>query len=234
MPAAINKNVQVAIGASSNNNSIIYSNRFNQLLSIDGREPIKRVKNSKWQNYLVGILAKLQLDGYKIKPFNCVFDGDLPIGSGLASSASLACAFIVGLNELYHLNLTPQKMIEIAHWSENNFAKVKCGVMDPFISILGKEGSLLYLDCQTQKYEYQPVNLDGLCFLLCDSNIKHSHPTSIYNRRNEECNFALQKIATLLPAVKSIRDVTLDILKTCKPSLKAKLYNRAKFVVEEK
>lgn len=233
LPAAINKGIQVAIGPSSNNNSLIFSNRFNQFLSIDTRKPLNRIRNSKWQNYLIGILAKLQLDGYKVKPLNCVFDGDLPIGSGLASSASLACAFIVGLNELYHLNLTVQKMIEIAHWSENNFARVKCGIMDHFISMLGKEGSLLYLDCQTQVYEYHPINLDGHCFLLCDSNIKHSHQTSIYNKRNEECTTALEKIKTLYPAIKSIRDVSEEILRACKPSLTTKLYNRLRFVTEE-
>ena len=232
IPAAIKEGIQFAIATSNNSSAIIYSIKYNQYLAINLKN-LKKVRNSKWQNYLLGVLVKLNKDGYKLKPFNCAFDGDLPVGSGLASSASLECGFVVALNELFALQLTRYQMIEIAHWAEINYVKVKCGIMDQFVSIMGKPGNLIFLDCQSLKHTYYPLQLKDYCFLLCDTKVKHSHSTSVYNKRIDECRKSVEILQSRFPEIHSLRNVTYEMLLEMKEPLRGKLFKRCKFVIEE-
>jgi galactokinase len=232
MPAAIHMGVQFAFAPSQHNQSLIYSLKYNQFYTLDLNNP-EKVDNPVWANYFLGIINRLNARGLETENFNCVFDGDLPTGAGLSSSAAMECGFVFGLNQLFHLGLTKLEMIQIAQWSEHNYAGVKCGIMDQFSSIMGKDKHAFMLDCRSLEYEYLPLDLGDYTLLLCDTNVKHSLSSSEYNTRRSECQQGVELISKNYPKVKSLRDVTQAILQTSKHTLPEKIYNRCRFVVEE-
>lgn len=231
MPAAIDKGVQFAIG-NSGNETLIYSIKYKQFLSVDLKN-INAVKKPEWHNYLLGVLYQLQARGHKLKPFFCVFEGDLPTGAGLSSSAAMECGFTLALNKLFDLRLRNMEIIEIAQWSEHHFVGVKCGIMDQFTSVMGKENHVIQLDCRSRLFEYHPLDLGQYCILLCDTNVKHSLASSEYNTRREECEKGVAVIRTLFPEVKSLRDVTHAMLALAKDALPQVIYNRCRYVIDE-
>lgn len=232
MPLSIDKGIQVAIGKSDNNNSLLYSIKFKQFLTVDTKNFIK-IENSEWQNYFLGIIRKLHDSGFKIKPFNCVFDGDLPSGAGLSSSAALGCGFILALKNLFDLPLSQMEMIEMAQWAEHHYVGVRCGIMDQFASVMGKENHAILLDCKTMEYEYLPLDLGDYCLLLCDTKVKHLLASSEYNTRRTECEECIEIMSARYPDVKSLRDVCVDMLWQCKDILPEKIFNRCQYVLEE-
>lgn len=231
MPAAIHMGVQFAFAITSKNTSI-HSVKYNQSYTPDLANPVK-VAQPEWVNYFLGIMNQINALGLKLGNFSCVFDGDLPTGAGLSSSAAMECGFVFGLNELFQLGLTPLEMVHMAQWSEHNYAGVKCGIMDQFSSMMGKDQHAFMLDCRSLEYEYLPLNLGDYTLLLCDTNVKHSLSSSEYNTRRKECQQGIAIISHDFPEVESLRDVTTTMLEACKEKLPTIIYNRCKFVVEE-
>ncbi|MBN8650186.1 MAG: galactokinase [Cytophagales bacterium] len=231
MPAAIHMGVQFAFAKAEKNTSI-YSLKYNQSYTPNLANPVK-VAQPVWVNYFLGIINQINARGLKLDNFNCVFDGDLPTGAGLSSSAAMECGFVFGLNELFQLGLTQLEMIHIAQWSEHNYAGVKCGIMDQFSSMMGKDKHAFMLDCRSLEFEYLPLDLGDYTLLLCDTNVKHSLSSSEYNTRRKECQQGVTIISHEFAKVKSLRDVTPAMLEACKEKLPAIIYNRCKFVVEE-
>jgi galactokinase len=231
MPAAIDKGVLFAIAASSTD-TIIYSIKYKQFLSVDLNN-IQPSKSADWHNYLLGVLFSLQEKGHSIKPFVCVFEGDLPAGAGLSSSAAMECGFVMALNKLFHFVLSKEEMIHIAQWSEHHFVGVKCGIMDQFASMLGKEDHVIHLDCKTLEYKYYPLALGEYCLLLCDTNVKHSLASSEYNTRRAECESGVQIIKSDYPEINSLRDVDHEMLKTCMSKMTGDVFDRCRYIVQE-
>jgi galactokinase len=232
MPVAINKGVQFAINKSSNTNSLIYSIKYKEFLSIDHAKT-KRVDNVLWQNYLLGVLNLLLSKGHKIRPFNCVFEGDLPLGAGLSSSAAIECGFVTALDALFNLNLSKIEMIQIAQWAEHHYVGVKCGIMDQYASIMGKRDHAILLDCQSLHAEYLPLTLNDYSILLLDTNVKHSLASSEYNTRREECEKGVRIIKAYFPKVKSLRDVTREMIVRCASEFPENILKRCLYVVQE-
>jgi len=232
MPAAINRSIQIALSPSAHSRSVIYSMRYHQSHVIDISNPLK-VNGSGWPNYLLGIVHQLNLRGCNFGNFNCVFDGDLPTGAGLSSSAALECGFVFGLNELFRLGLSPLDMIHIAQWAEHHYAGVKCGIMDQFASMMGKQDHVIMLDCRDLSYRYFPLHLGDYRMLLCDTNVKHSLASSEYNTRRRECEKGVAVLKTKYSAINSLRDVTEQMLSDCRNLLDVNVYNRCLYVVQE-
>lgn len=232
MPAAIKMGVQFAFAESDQDCSFIYSIKYKEeyALNVAPHEPVKK---PIWVNYFLGIIHQVNSRGLKLGNFNCVFDGDLPLGAGLSSSAAMECGFVFGLNELFGLGLTRLEMIHMAQWAEHNYAGVKCGIMDQFASMMGKDRQAFMLDCRSLEYEYLPLELGDNVLLLCDTNVKHSLASSEYNTRRNECLEGVDGIASKYPSVKSLRDVTVEQLLSCRDQLPEVIYNRCRFVVEE-
>ena len=232
MPAAIRMGLTFAFAASDQNHSSVYSLKYHQLHVLDLSNPAK-VETPVWVNYFLGIIHQLNVRGLKPVNFNCVFDGDLPTGAGLSSSAAMECGFIFGMNKLFNLGLTRLDMIYMAQWAEHNYAGVQCGIMDQFASMMGKDNHAFILDCRSLEYEYLPLELGDYTLLLCDTNVKHTLASSEYNTRRNECQQGVIRISKKYPEVKSLRDVTQPMLQACKEILPEQIYNRCRFVIEE-
>ena len=232
MPAAIDRQIVVAMDFAADNHSTLYSVKHNEFFSFHTSDPA-RVKSPLWANYLLGVVRKFLDTGKNIRSFDCVIDGDVPTGAGLSSSAALECSFAFALNHLQKSGIPTRELILISQWAEHNYAGVKCGIMDQFSSMMGQEGKAFVLDCRSLEYRYFPVDLSDASIVLCDSMVKHSLASSEYNTRRSECEQGVSIIRRYYPQVKALRDVTLNMIEDCKAELPEKVYHRCVYVVQE-
>jgi len=231
MPASIDRETIFAV-AESGDQSVIYSMKYDEFFMVDIQNP-QPVKGPAWVNYLLGVLRQLVDQGHTIKPFHCVFGGNIPLGAGLSSSASVEGGFAFAINTLFGFQIPKLELVHMAQWSEHHFVGVKCGIMDQFASIMGAKEKVLLLDCRSLEYRYLPLNLQHYAILLCDTKVKHSLVSSEYNTRRAECEEGVRVLKSKDPSIKSLRDVTKDMLIGHKDKLKEKVFNRCWYVVEE-
>lgn len=232
MPAAIDRQIVVAMDFAADNHSTLYSVKHNEFFSFHTSDPA-RVKSPLWANYLLGVVRKFLDTGKNIRSFDCVIDGDVPTGAGLSSSAALECSFAFALNHLQKSDIPTSELILISQWAEHNYAGVKCGIMDQFSSMMGQEGKAFVLDCRSLEYRYFPVDLSDTNIVLCDSMVKHSLASSEYNTRRSECEQGVSIIRRRYSQVKALRDVTFNMIEACKTELPEKVYHRCVYVVQE-
>lgn len=186
-----------------------------------------------WARYVFGVVREIQKRGYKIGGFDTVFSGDVPLGAGMSSSAALESAFAFALNELFSLGIDKFELAKIGQATEHNYIGVKCGIMDQFASVFGKEGHLVRLDCKSMEYAYFPFDPKGYRLLLVDSVVKHELASSAYNKRRESCERVVVTIAKRHPEVKFLRDAPMAWLEEVKSEVTEEDYKRAEYVIGE-
>lgn len=231
LPAAVPAAIYFAIGRRNDNKVNLYSTDFKQQCEFSLNDTQK--PDLQWASYLFGVTKIIQQRGYKISGFNCVFGGDIPVGSGMSSSAALESGLAFGISQLNNLNITPLEMAKIGQQSEHEYVGVKCGIMDQYASIFGKEGKCIKLDCRSLQHEYANANIPGYVFILSNTMVKHSLASSEYNKRRSEVEEGVAKVKALHPEVKSLRDCTLDMINEIKSNISETIYRRCRFVIEE-
>ncbi|HEU5146821.1 MAG TPA: galactokinase [Chryseosolibacter sp.] len=232
MPAAVDKEIFFGIAASDDSRSVVYSLKYDERFEINLEDP-RPVEEPRWANYLLGVLYQFKEHGYPVKPFNCVFGGNIPLGAGMSSSAAMECGFGTALSEYHLLNVPKSDIITMSQWAEHHYVGVKCGIMDQFASVMSKAGHVIVLDCREMTHRYAPLDLQGYGIVLCDTKVKHSLVDSEYNRRRAECESGLKILQKYYPSVKSLRDVSLHMLSEHEIELQGKIYQRCRYVVEE-
>jgi galactokinase len=189
--------------------------------------------DSGWQNYVMGVVSELHKLGVKVGGFDAEFEGDVPIGGGMSSSAALECSFAYALNELFDLGLEKSQMIKASQMAEHNYVGIKCGIMDQFASMMGKKNQVMMLDCRDLSYSYHPLDLGGYQLLLLNTNVSHTLASSEYNTRRAECEEGVAILKTDYPDIINLRDVTLERLVACKDKMPEVIYRRCHHVVSE-
>jgi len=231
MPAAIDKGIYIVFSKNKTGKLRAYSYDFDNEFIVD-IDAIERTSVS-WANYILGVIEEIKKINPEIEGFDMVFGGNIPIGSGLSSSAALECGVGTLLNELFELDLTTTQIIKAGQQAEHSFVGVRCGIMDQFASAFGKEDRIIRLDCKTLDYEYFPLMIPEYQILLCNSKVKHSLAESSYNERREECEAGVKIIKESYPEVTSLRDVTITMLASCKDQFSDIVYKRCSYVIEE-
>ena len=201
--------------------------------SVFGVKSEKFKPSEGWAKYIFGVCREMIKKGKEITGFNIVISGDVPLGAGMSSSAALECAVGFALNDQFDLGFTLQEIALMGQATEHNYVGVKCGIMDQFISCLGKEGSLLRLDCRSLEYDYIPFKPFAYQLILLNTGVSHELASSAYNKRRESCERVVAEIAKTYPDVKFLRDANLQQLKEVKDFVSAEDYMRAEFVIEE-
>lgn len=232
MPAAIDREIVFAIAFSPEPTASIYSVKHDELISFDVDNP-EVVTEPFWPNYLLGVARQFVDKGFRLQPFHCIVDGDVPTGAGLSSSAALECGFAFALNELHSHAIPRLELLHMAQWSEHHFVGVKCGIMDQFSSMMGAEGKAFVLDCRTLSYNYFPVDLKDYTIVLCDTMVKHSLANSAYNTRRHECEEGVSILKKYYPDIKTLRDVTASVIEIHGHELPEKVFDRCSFIVQE-
>src|SRR5690606_35874784 len=129
-------------------------------------DPIGYDAEERWSNYLRGVLWALQEAGVKLDGMEIAFFGTIPQGSGLSSSAALEVATALAVKHLTGFDLALPELALLCQKAENDFVGMKCGIMDQFISLLGREGRALLLDCRSLDYEQIPLELGDYRILV--------------------------------------------------------------------
>jgi galactokinase len=231
LPSAIDRAIYLAIHPKNGFEASIHSIDFDDGISFDVRNPVKSEKG--WANYLIGTVNELNEAGHSFKGFDCVFCGNIPIGAGMSSSAALEAGLAYALDRIFALNIERFELARIAQRAENNFVGVKCGIMDQFANLFSRGESVLHLDCRSMEYEHIPFTRKDLRFVLCDTGVKHSLATSEYNQRRQQCEAGVKVMTKYFPGVRSLRDVTLEMLREHMEELGDTVYNRCSYVAEE-
>lgn len=226
-PAAIDKGIALAIQKSETHQSTVlaFDKDETHVFDLDTIHPLK---NGDWKNYVLGVVAELQVLGKNIGNFNAVFSGNIPGGAGMSSSAALENSFVYGLNDLFALGLSKQEMILVSQKAEHNYAGVKCGIMDQYASMFGIEDCALLLDCRTVTSQPYKIDFKDYELMLINSNVKHDLAETAYNDRREVC----EKVSKLL-GIKALRDASKADLDLIKNDLSEADYQKALYVIEE-
>ena len=226
-PAAINKGIAIAISKSNAKISNVYALNKNEIHKFN-IENIKPLKGGGWKNYMLGVVAQLQLLGKQVGNFNAVFAGNIPEGAGMSSSAALENSFVFGLNELFNLGLTKHEMILVSQKAEHNFAGVKCGIMDQYASMFGLKKSALLLDCRTIESQPYKIDFKDYKWMLINTNVKHDLSESEYNDRRQVC----ERVSGLLH-LNALRDASKEDIDRIKSNISDGDYQKALYVINE-
>ncbi len=182
----------------------------------------------KWGNYPRGGVAGFLARGVKLGGLDVLLHSTVPLGSGLSSSAALEVATATLLEAVTGKTIDPVEKALLAQKAEHDFAGVPCGIMDQFISALGREGHLLLLDCRTHKTELVPMSDPSVALIIINTNVKHELSGGEYAERRAQCEEAARNLG-----VKSLRDMTADQLDKNKGKLSELVYRRARHVIGE-
>jgi galactokinase len=152
-----------------------------------------------WFNYPLGIIHQLLQEGHTLSGADMLFYGNLPIGAGLSSSASIEVLTAFALSEIFQLNVDRISAALLSKKVENEFIGVNCGIMDQFAVAMGKKNRAILLNCDTLDYEYLPFETDGYVLAIINSNKQRTLSDSKYNERFAECGAALTLLKKELP-----------------------------------
>ena len=188
----------------------------------------------RWARYIFGVCREIIKRGGKIKGFDTVVMGNVPLGAGMSSSAALESTYAFALNDIFNVNIDKFELAKIGQSTEHNYCGVKCGIMDQFASVFGKEGHLIRLDCRSLEYEYFPFDPKGYKLVLLDTLVKHELASSAYNKRRESCENVVKAMQENgYPKVEFLRDADMNMLNSVKDKVSEEDYKRAEYVIEE-
>ncbi len=233
LPAAIDRGITLHLERKTGEESTcdLHARNLDRSFSFDLRN--FGPQDGGWANYLLGVVHELQQLGAAIEPFSCSFSGDVPIGSGMSSSAALECSMALALNELFDLQFDKMTLIKAAQMAEHHFVGTKCGIMDQFASMMGQKDQVLLLDCRTLEYQYFPSDLGNYSLLLLNTNVSPSLASSEYNTRRAECEEGVRILQQHYPQIKALRDVAMKQLLQHKEEMPDKVYLRCRHIISE-
>ncbi len=151
-------------------------------------------QNSHWYNYPLGVIQHFVKDGHKLAGLDLLFDGNIPIGSGLSSSASIEIVTAFALNELFNAGYSKLDLVKMAKSVENNFIGLNSGIMDQFAVAFGEKNKALMLNCNTLEYQAVDSNLGDHVLAIINTNKPRKLAESKYNERVTECGEALKAL----------------------------------------
>ena len=220
MPAALEFATTVAAAPRDDNRLVVRSLNLDEEVAF-ALDDDSRLGGHHWSDYVRGVALACQAEGLRLVGTTLLVEGNVPIGAGLSSSASIEVATALALLSLAEHELPRPQLARLCQRAENDFVGMRCGIMDQFISCCGQAEHALLLDCRT--LEYQLVPMTGV-LVICNSLVKHSLAGGEYNQRRSGC----EEAARLL-GVDALRDASLDRVDT----LPAELVPLARHVVTE-
>lgn len=226
-PMALERYTVIAAAPNGTSEITLTSGTAKGAATIDLSKLIKRGEPS-WANYVKGVIVGFQRLGGKIPGFNAHIESTVPLGGGVSSSAALEVATATLLEAITGKKLTQVQKGLLAQKAEHEFALMPCGIMDQFISVMGKADHVLLLDCQSRKTQLVPMKSKSVAILVINTNVKHELTGSEYPDRRRQC----EEAAKLL-GVKSLRYATLADVNASPSALTNLTFRRARHVVTE-
>lgn len=231
LPAAIDRYIYVALSKREDNQLHLFSGDYNEGFQTDLTD--ENNDAPEWAKYIIGVSQLIHKKTNKIQGFNLYVVGDVPLGAGLSSSAALSSATGFALNALFGCDLTRIEIAKIGQQTEHEYIGLKCGIMDQFASVLGKQNHAIKLDCKDLSYEYVPIDWSDYEILLLNTNVKHNLASTAYNDRRNSCEQGVAWVKEHFPEVETLRDVTLAQLDEFVKEKDLDTYTKCRFIIEE-
>jgi galactokinase len=231
MPCAIGFSTRVAISSRQDRKLVIRSEEFSEQFEFDLDNLPSRGKGV-WSDYVLGVAVMLRQTGQLIPGASLLVRGEVPIGAGLSSSAAIEVASALALMSLNGSVLPLPEVAKLCQKAENVFIGARVGIMDQFVSCLGKAGHALLLDCRTLEFKLVPIP-ESVRLVICNTMVKHEHANGAYNRRREECDEGVKALTRWYPGIRALRDVSLEQLEQHVAEITATIYKRCLHVVSE-
>ena len=212
LPCAIDRRIAVALGTARRggfqtrpNQTRLYSADFGETRKIDD-------KDSSWADYPRGVVWAMGEAGHEIGEFEAAFAGNVPLGSGLSSSAAIEAATALALDAFFGLGVGRTDLAIICQRAENDYVGVGTGIMDQYASLLCEAGAALLVDCRSLDAQSVPLDLQaaGLALVVCDTRVERGLADTGYNDRRTTCERAAKMLG-----IEELRDATegdLDLL----------------------
>jgi galactokinase len=210
-------------------NQIQFDSTFcNKPAALDLARPLKPFPKGSWVNYPAGVVAGFLARGLNPGSFDAVIHSTVPLGAGLSSSAALEVATATLLETITDRKLDPVEKALLCQKAEHDYAGMPCGIMDQFMSVMGRENHVLLLDCRSLKPELVPMTDPSVAVLIVNTNVKHELTYSEYSKRRKQCETAAKILG-----VSSLRDATPDALKFAKTKMDKVIFRRTRHVISE-
>ncbi len=232
MPCAIGFSPRVAISSRQDRKLVIRSEDFSEQFEFDLDNLPNRGKGV-WSDYVLGVAVMLRQIGHTtLSGASLLVRGEVPIGAGLSSSAAIEVASALALMSLNGAVLPLPEVAKLCQRAENVFIGARVGIMDQFVSCLGKAGHALLLDCRSLEYKLIPIP-ENVRLVICNTMVKHDHANGAYNRRREECDEGVKLLSRWYPKIRALRDVSVGQLEKHKADVPETIYKRCLHVVSE-
>ena len=231
MPAAVAFSTYVAVAPRPDRKLLIHSEEFPGNFEFDLNHLPER-RTGAWCDYVLGVASVLQQHGLKFGGASLLVHGEVPIGAGLSSSAAVEVASALALMSMGEAQLQLPEVAKLCQKAENNFVGAKVGIMDQFVSCMGKAGHAFLLDCRSLEFRFVPIPT-GIRLVVCNTMVKHDLATGAYNTRRAECEEGARLFAKWDPAVRALRDVSVELLDQHFHDLPPTIGKRCSHVVRE-
>jgi galactokinase len=224
MPAAINLSILAAVGPRADSRIHAASLNVEAETEFDLNQIHRR---GDWSDYVQGVAQELIRAGFPIRGANLLFEGNLPSGGGLSSSAALEVSTALALLAQSGLEAAPSEVAGICQRAENDFVGMRCGIMDQFASCFGLAGQVILLDCRSLHHRYIELPAD-LCLVVADTMVKHALAGGEYNLRREDCEAGASRLC-----VDALRDLSVPEFERQAGQLPERIRRRCRHVITE-
>jgi galactokinase len=228
LPMAIDRYTVIAAAPNGSDGITLRSAAGDGIATVDLTQPLEPGPKGYWANYPLGVIAGFLARGLKLAGFDAVLNSTVPLGGGLSSSAALEVATATLLEVITGRKLDPVEKALLCQKAEHDYAGMPCGIMDQFISVMGKENHLLLLDCRSRKPELVPMTDPAMALLIINTNVKHELTGGEYANRRAQCEQAAKTLG-----VRSLRDATADMLERARGNMDEVVFRRARHVIGE-
>ena len=231
LPMAIERYTVIAAAPAANGANRVTlrsSEKTGKPRTIDLNQPMKPFGKGVWANYPAGVIAGFLARGLAPGGFDALIHSNVPLGGGLSSSAALEVATATLLETITGHTLDPVDKALLCQQAEHQYAAVPCGIMDQFISVLGRKDHLLLLDCRSRKTELVPMRDPSVSLLITNTNVKHELGSGQYAKRRAQCEAAAKILG-----LSSLRDATAAALQQARGRMEDVVFRRARHVIGE-
>ena len=231
MPMAIDFRTVAVVSGRQDGRAVLYSANYDEEIGFEIGS-LMRSPVGSWSDYPAGVLWSLLEEGVAVGGFNLSLEGDVPLGAGLSSSASVEVATAMALLGHAGVELPLEKVATLCRRAENEYVGAKSGIMDQFAVAGCVANRAMLLDCRSLEYELLPLP-DEVRVVICNSMVKHAVATGEYGDRSAEVEAGQAVLRRERPGVELLRDATLDDLEACRDLMSAASFKRCRHIITE-
>jgi galactokinase len=231
MPLAINFCTYAVVSQRNDDRAVFYSANYKEEAGFD-ISSLAREPRGHWSDYPAGVLWSILQEGILISGFSMTLAGNVPLGGGLSSSASVEVATALALLCHADVTLPLAKVATLCRRAENEYVGAKSGIMDQFIVAGGVAHRVMLIDCRSLEYELLPLP-SQVQVVICNSMVRHHVATGEYGDRRDEVEAGQAVLRKEQPRIQLLRDATLVDLEACKNKMTAASFARCRHIITE-